>query len=50
MSYYSKCQLSRSAILILIAQMIGSTLWLRHFPMGPVEYIWRVGTYGRIKL
>ncbi|HEY2493786.1 MAG TPA: DUF418 domain-containing protein [Paenibacillus sp.] len=38
-----------TAILILIIQMICSTLWLRHFPMGPVEYIWRLGTYGRVR-
>ncbi|MEC0093195.1 DUF418 domain-containing protein [Paenibacillus macquariensis] len=38
------------AVIILMGQMIGSTLWLRHFKMGPVEYIWRVGTYWRVKL
>lgn len=39
-----------TAVLILIGQMIASTLWLRRFKMGPIEYVWRVGTYGRIKL
>ena len=39
-----------TAVLILMGQMIGSTLWLRHFKMGPIEYIWRVGTYWRVKL
>ncbi|OAB33507.1 hypothetical protein PMSD_15415 [Paenibacillus macquariensis subsp. defensor] len=39
-----------TAVLILMGQMIGSTLWLRHFKMGPVEYIWRVGTYWKVKL
>ena len=24
-----------------------STLWLRYFEYGPLEYVWRVGTYGR---
>jgi uncharacterized protein len=24
-----------------------STLWLRHFEYGPLEYAWRFGTYGR---
>ncbi|MDR0267151.1 DUF418 domain-containing protein [Paenibacillus sp.] len=33
---------------ILIIQMIFSTMWLNRFAMGPLEWIWRVGTYGRM--
>ncbi|MCI0723718.1 MAG: DUF418 domain-containing protein, partial [Acidobacteria bacterium] len=32
---------------ILLAQMILSALWLRHFRYGPMEWIWRQATYRR---
>lgn len=35
------------ALLIFIAQMILSSLWLRAFRHGPLEWIWRILTYGR---
>lgn len=35
------------ALLIFIAQMILSSLWLRAFRYGPLEWIWRLLTYGR---
>ncbi len=35
------------ALLIFIAQMILSSLWLRAFRYGPLEWIWRILTYGR---
>ena len=30
---------------IIIAQCALSTLWLRHFRYGPLEWVWRCGTY-----
>lgn len=36
-----------SAVFILIIQMIISSWWLSRFSMGPVEYVWRLGTYGK---
>ncbi|HIW34789.1 MAG TPA: DUF418 domain-containing protein [Candidatus Paenibacillus intestinavium] len=38
-----------TATVILFAQFIASTMWLKHFNMGPVEYIWRLGTYGKAR-
>lgn len=32
---------------ILLIQMAASTWWFRYFRMGPVEYLWRLGTYGK---
>lgn len=31
---------------ILVAQWAASTLWLRHFTQGPLEWLWRWGTWG----
>ncbi|MFU1795939.1 DUF418 domain-containing protein [Paenibacillus azoreducens] len=33
---------------ILLLQMVFSTMWLKRFAMGPLEWIWRLGTYGKI--
>ncbi|MGE7767288.1 DUF418 domain-containing protein [Peribacillus sp. NPDC096540] len=33
---------------ILILQMIYSTIWLKRFKMGPIELLWRIGTYGKV--
>lgn len=35
------------ALLIFIAQIILSSLWLSAFRYGPLEWIWRILTYGR---
>ena len=35
------------AFLIFIGQIIFSTLWLKYFNYGPVEWLWRSGTYGK---
>lgn len=35
-----------TATLILFAQWITSTLWLRYFTQGPLEWLWRWGTWG----
>jgi uncharacterized protein len=32
---------------VWVAQLIGSTLWLARFQMGPLEWVWRRLTYGR---
>lgn len=37
-----------AAALILIVQMMGSMRWLKRFKMGPAEWLWRYGTYGRM--
>jgi uncharacterized protein len=34
-------------IAVYIAQMIGSTLWLRQFRFGPLEWLWRSLMYGQ---
>ncbi|WP_241972897.1 DUF418 domain-containing protein [Rathayibacter tanaceti] len=31
---------------ILVAQWVASTLWLRSFSQGPLEWLWRWGTWG----
>ncbi|MBT1449339.1 DUF418 domain-containing protein [Glaciecola sp. XM2] len=35
------------AILIFVLQVILSNIWLKHFQFGPVEWLWRVLTYGQ---
>jgi uncharacterized protein len=35
-----------TASLILLVQWIASTLWLRYFAQGPLEWLWRWGTWG----
>jgi len=35
------------ALAIYATQMIWSRLWLSRFRMGPLEWVWRSGTYGR---
>jgi uncharacterized protein len=34
------------AFIVFFTQIIVSTLWLRHFEFGPVEWLWRSFTYG----
>jgi uncharacterized protein len=36
------------AILIFLFQMIVSKIWLRHFRFGPIEWLWRMGTYLKV--
>jgi uncharacterized protein len=39
------------AVLVLVLQMVLSTIWLRYFRFGPFEWLWRCLTYGkRIKI
>ena len=35
------------AFLVFIGQIIFSTIWLKYFNYGPVEWLWRSGTYGK---
>ncbi|MBT2290990.1 DUF418 domain-containing protein [Paenibacillus albidus] len=42
--------LAAAPVVILVLQLLASTLWLKRFPMGPVEYLWRLGTYGRQRM
>lgn len=35
------------AVIVFISQIIISTIWLRYFEFGPIEWIWRSLTYGR---
>ena len=38
------------ALVIIVVQIIVSTLWLRRFGQGPLEKLWRLVTWGRAKL
>lgn len=35
------------ASVLFVGQMVISQWWLAHFRQGPVEHLWRLGTYGR---
>ena len=35
-------------IAIIALQMLISTIWLRYFQYGPLEWLWRIATYGEI--
>ncbi|HBS47494.1 MAG TPA: hypothetical protein DEA91_29020, partial [Paenibacillus sp.] len=39
-----------AAAAILLLQIIFSTLMLKRFRMGPAEYLWRLGTYGKKRM
>ena len=36
------------AVAIFVTQVLWSRLWLRHFAQGPMEWLWRQLTYGRL--
>jgi uncharacterized protein len=36
-------------VALYVAQIVVSTLWLRHFRFGPVEWLWRCCTYGAMQ-
>ena len=36
-----------TAVLVFFLQIVVSTFWLRYFSFGPLEWIWRMLTYGR---
>lgn len=37
------------AVAIFAVQTVVSRTWLKFFPQGPLEWLWRVGSYGRVK-
>lgn len=44
----SYCRLIHTAnlcLIILVIQLIFSSLWLSYFKYGPLEYLWKIGTY-----
>ncbi|TDL32876.1 DUF418 domain-containing protein [Jeotgalibacillus sp. S-D1] len=36
-----------TCLLVVILQVIASSYWLKYFKYGPLEWLWRCGTYGR---
>lgn len=42
-------QLALAPAIFFLVQVPLSVLWLRHFEYGPLEYAWRVLTYGRLR-
>ena len=46
---YGKISFTTGVVLVVVIyflQLILSTIWLKYYRMGPVEYIWRFATYG----
>lgn len=41
-------QLALAFVIFFAVQVPLSLWWLRHFQWGPLEYVWRVATYGRL--
>jgi uncharacterized protein len=37
-----------TALSIVIVQTLLSNIWLKHFEFGPIEWLWRCGTYGKM--
>lgn len=44
---YDRLELMAIVVVILIVQLLLSTVWLRFFQFGPLEWVWRVLTYFR---
>jgi uncharacterized protein len=42
-------QLLLAFAIFFVIQVPLSVLWLRRFEYGPLEYLWRVATYGRMR-
>jgi len=42
-------QLALAPAIFFLIQVPLSVIWLRHFEYGPLEYAWRVLTYGRMR-
>lgn len=47
---FDRVQLTGFVLAIWVFQLIASTLWLRRFDYGPMEWLWRCATYGRAGL
>lgn len=45
--YLSPVQFYAVAVVIFLAQILASHLWLARFDQGPLERLWRLATYGR---
>ncbi len=46
---YDKISFTTGVVLVVVIyflQLVLSTIWLKYYRMGPVEYIWRFATYG----
>jgi len=37
------------AFIVFFVQIILSTIWLKYFEFGPVEWLWRSFTYGKVQ-
>ncbi|WP_197284382.1 DUF418 domain-containing protein [Bacillus sp. JCM 19041] len=51
LGFFSELGIFYGALLSLAfftAQIIASVIWLRWFKMGPLEWLWRAGTYLRL--
>ena len=35
------------ALIVFLVQIVLSRLWLRYFRFGPLEWLWRICTYGQ---
>ena len=35
------------ALIVFLVQIMLSRLWLRYFRFGPLEWLWRICTYGK---
>jgi uncharacterized protein len=46
---FGPLSLTTIAFIIFIFQIAFSTIWLKYFNFGPLEYIWRSLTYGKIQ-
>ena len=36
-----------TAVIVFLVQIVLSRLWLRYFRFGPLEWLWRICTYGQ---
>ncbi len=43
----SRLEVFLFAWVLFAVQMVASTVWMRHFRMGPLEWLWRIATYFR---
>jgi uncharacterized protein len=44
---FTASQATLAALVIFAVQIVLSTIWLKFFAFGPMEWIWRQLTYGR---
>jgi uncharacterized protein len=46
---YGYARLLGLTAMVWCAQLLFSVMWLRYFRFGPMEWVWRCFTYGRIQ-